>query len=247
MNWLSALTRLKSRINPAVTLVLFIESVPANKVFKELAEEGREVDCRTPSGPDLIPWLIGRFAAKGAVITPEGARAMIDRAGGDPGVLEGEAEKLSLFPGADGPIGPAEVRRWVSLSPTAEIYELGTPLASGRLGEALPTMMDLLGQASPISLMYPLGAHFRRLLKLQSLIQARGGEIDDQALAAACGVKIGFMRYARPQLRIWTMGRLKMAMAAIAQAHKDLVTVRADGRMVFQELVVKLGVLAGGG
>jgi DNA polymerase-3 subunit delta len=243
------LARIKPRINPDATLCVFFDAVPDArlKFFKDAAKEGLEVDCLPPEARDLPRWLIGRFRARGAVLTPEGARAVIERAGTDIGVLEGEAEKLSIFPGGEGPIGPAEAARWVSLSPTAEIYELGGPLGAGRLDQALSTLLDLSSHAAPMSLIYMVGTHFLRLLALQSRLQAAGGRLGDQVLADAASVKPGQLRHLRPQLERWTMGRLKEAMAALEGAHRAMVTSPAGQKIVLEELAVRLGVLAGGG
>jgi DNA polymerase-3 subunit delta len=244
------LLSIKNRGNPSTTLVIVSESDPDGrlKFFKEIAKEGLEVDCRPPTGRELPAWLIGRFRAKGATLTMDGARAIIERAGEDIGVLEGEAEKLSLFPGPEaGPVGPAEAERWVSLGPTAEIYELGSPLGAGRLDRGLSTLMDLLRADFPMKLIYPIGTHFRRLLALKAVQRARGSDLDDQALAAAIGVKAAMIRFIRPQLASWTLPRLKEAVAALEEAHRAFVTSRLSQDMILQALAVKLGVLAGAG
>jgi DNA polymerase III delta subunit len=241
------LARLRTRINPAATLALFVESVPNLKVFKEAAKDGLEVDCRPPDKAQLPHWLMERFRVRGAALTPDGARAMIDRAGDDVGVLEGEAEKLSIFPGTADPIGPEQVARWVSLAPTAEIFELGSPFGSGQLDQGMSTMMDLLENSEPFTLIYPLGTHFRRLLKLKAILLAHGGRLDDQSLAQAGGVKPGHLRFLRPQLQRWSLGALKKAIRALVEAHRSMFTSRTPQGVILQELAVKLALLPEGG
>ena len=244
-----ALGRAKAKVSPAATLVFFCEEIPDArlKVFKDIAKEGLEVDCQAPEGRELPGWLISRFKMRGATLTMDGAKAIIERAGDDIGVLDGEAEKLSIFPGAGKPIGPQEAMRWVSLSPTAEIYELGSPLGEGRLDKALPTLLDLLGTDEPIRLIYAIGTHFRRLLALKALMLEKGGGADDAYLASAIKVKPLMMRYLRPQLERWTVPRIKEAISALEKAHMDLFTSRVGQDVIIEALAVKLGVLGGGG
>lgn len=241
--------RVKAKINKLSTLVFFCEDIPdvRLKFFKELAKEGGEVNCRAPEGNELPKWLIGRFRARGATLTMDGARTIIERAGDDLRMLECEAEKLSIYPGQDFPIDSKVAASLVSLGPTAELYELGAPLGEGRLDKALPRLFDLLETMPLMRIIYAIGTHFTRLLAVKSLEAARGRELDDQAIASAAKINIYAVRHLRPQLAKWTLPMLKEAIAALEEAHRALFSSKAGGDLILQSLAVKLGVLAGGG
>ncbi|MDR2442503.1 MAG: DNA polymerase III subunit delta [Deltaproteobacteria bacterium] len=239
------LTRVRPKINPTNTLLLVVDSIPDErfKFFKDVIKEGLEVDCRPPVKEAFNKWLIDQFAARGVKLTKDGAKTMIDRLGDNPSILIGEAEKLSLFPGSKVVLGAKEVQQWVSLGPTAEIYELGLPLGSGQLERALPILMDLLSQNDPIPLLWAIGTHFMRLLRLKSFILANDGQVSEQRLAAAAGVSPGMLYRMRPQLDSWSFGRLKEALKALENANRALVTSRSSPAIILQELVVHLGCL----
>ncbi|MDR1657816.1 MAG: DNA polymerase III subunit delta [Deltaproteobacteria bacterium] len=239
------LTKLRPKINPATSLVMVVDSIPDErfKFFKQVVNEGLEVDCRPPVKGALPQWLVEQFASRQTKLTLDGAKAMIERVGDNALILAAEAEKLSIFPGSSVVFGPKEVQQWVSLGPTAEIYELGSPLGAGRLDKALPTLLDLLSQTDPMPLLWAVGTHFMRLLRMKSFIIAQRGQFSDQKLAAVAGVSPGMVYRLKPQLENWSLGKLKKALAALEAANRAMVTSRSAPHLILEELSVQLGLL----
>jgi DNA polymerase III delta subunit len=238
-------TEIKNAKNPSVTVVLAFDSPPDGRVkfYKEVAGEGLEVDCRAPVKAALLKWLIEQFKQRQCELTNDGARAMIERLGTHPGLLLGEVEKLSIYPGPKTTFGVKEVKELVPFGLTAEIYELGVPVGEGRLSVAIPTLLELLGKVDPLPLTYALATHFRRLIHLKSLLLVQPDSSNSE-LASATGVHSFKIAEFINQLSYWSMERLKKALSAIQASNMALVTSRASPVIVLQELVVKLGLMA---
>ncbi|MDR1545382.1 MAG: DNA polymerase III subunit delta [Deltaproteobacteria bacterium] len=243
---LEPLVKMLKKPNPSSTVVLAFSGAPDArfKLFKDAVKTGCDVDCRVPDKRDLPAWLEDRFAERGATLTSEGAKAIIERMGDNLGALLGEADKLSLWPGGQTRLGPAQVRELVSLGPTAEIYELGQPLGAGRLDEALPTLLDLLEKNNARPLLWAVGTHFRRLLRLKAMLDASQGRVGNGELASEMGVQVFAVNRLRAQAERWSWARLKKALAAIGETHRLLVTSPVGDAMALQALAAKLGSLA---
>jgi DNA polymerase-3 subunit delta len=243
---LETISKLRPRIIGNATLVLILEGTPDArlKFYKEVAKEGLEVDCRIPDRHGLPKWLMERLRERGLSASPDVARAMIDRIGPNPGVLLSEADKLALYPGTQGSLSLSHIRSFVSLGPTAEIYELGNPLGQGRLEKAIPTLLDLLEKNDPMPLIYAVGTHFRRLLRMAVILEANGGRASDEELAKAASMSSLQARRFREQLDLWTLASLMEALRAIEDAQRTMVTSGLPASLVLEALSVKLGCLA---
>jgi DNA polymerase-3 subunit delta len=236
------LTTIKKSKNPNVTVVVALDAPPDArlKFFKDLAKENCEVDCRAPTKGALVTWLINQFKDRGCKLSSTGANAMIDRIGAHPGLLLGEVEKLSLYPGPSVTLNVEQIQELVPFGPTAEIFELGMPVGAGNLNEAVPTLLELLENISPLPLVYALDTHFRRLTHLKTLLLDTANNFTNAELATQLGTSPFFLPRLLPQIKLWSLESLKQALLAIETANVGLVTSRADPKIIIEELVIKL-------
>lgn len=125
--------------NSSSTILIVLDKIDARlKFFKKIKSADLEVDCRQPKGAALVKWLMEEFKGRGITAPESVCNLIIDRAGTDLNTLSGEVEKLSLYLGEGTSLSAELVRKMVSLSPNANIFELGEALGRRDLKKAWP-------------------------------------------------------------------------------------------------------------
>jgi DNA polymerase-3 subunit delta len=245
---LEAVTKARARINPQTSLILLLRGTGDSrfKFYKDAAKEGCEVDCRVPDKSTLPIWLVERFKERGLNLSPPLARFMVDRVGYNPGILLSEADKLAVYPGPGVQLTQSMIAGLVCLGPTAEIYELASPLSHGSLQAAIPTLLDQLETLKPLPILYALITHFRRLIRILIAVKATGGRASDDELGAFCGAKTFMVKRARTELEGWNLPRLRACLKAFEDAQRAMFTSSVSQELILEALTVKLGCLAKG-
>lgn len=237
---------LRAKIVPSATLVFVINVAIDNrlKFFKEITQADLMVDCQAPTVYALPNWLIAKFKEKGLRIGREAAALMIDRAGTTLGILLSEIEKLAIYPGPSVVISTEHIRTLVSLSSTAQIFELGSPLAKGRLDKALPIMADLLESTSSVGIINVMGRHFELLFRMKVAMEAHGGDAPDSVLNAEMGVAPARIKYFREDISFWTLTAISQAQSAIQDSLRSILSGQCPDKIALGSLAVKLSGLA---
>jgi DNA polymerase III delta subunit len=243
---LAFLSALKPKISRNVTLLLVVNGTIDNrlKFFKEISQAGLIIDCQAPTIYNLPNWLIGKFKEKGLRLGREAAALMIDRAGTSLGVLLSEIEKLAIHPGPSVVISTEHIRTLVSLSSTARIVELSSPLAKGRLDKALPIMTDLLETASPVGIIMVLASHFEQLFRLKVVMEASGGQAPDALLCAESGLAPNQIKYYREEIAFWSLATISQAHSVIQDYLRSVLAGQSPGPVTLSALAIKLASLA---
>ncbi|MDR0354319.1 MAG: DNA polymerase III subunit delta [Deltaproteobacteria bacterium] len=245
---LESLGKLRPRINSASTLIMILQGKADErfKFFKDVAKEGVDVDCRAPDKANLPGWLIARFKDQGLKIDPDTARFMIDRIGQNPGALLNEVAKLAVYPGPEKPINVKDISSFVCHGPTAEMYELGAPLAEGKLQTALPILSDLLETSAPLVILKALGTYFFKMIRVKAILDETEDKATNAALSSGSGAHPFQVKRIRSQLEHWSLPALKTALEALEETQRAMVTSSAPPELALQALAVKLACLAKG-
>jgi DNA polymerase-3 subunit delta len=222
-------------------VVLYEKPDERTKFMKAVKAAKAVVDCPMPDKKGMPAWLTKVFKRQGMNITGDGVRLMLERAGENPHVLIKEVDKLSLYPGPGKMITCEVITEFVSMAPTAIIYELGEPIGEKNLAKALPILLDLLESSEPIALLSSIGTHLRRLfsLKLHLLELEQKGLPQDNA-AATLGMHFFYFGKMKQQSRGWSLEELQLALVKVEDTHRLLVTTSLPAPIVLEELVVAL-------
>lgn len=227
--------------NRASSIVLVLDKVDARlKFFKKVKAAEAEVDCSIPKGAALNKWLAGELAAKGVKADERTCALIIERTGGDPGALMGEAEKLSLYVGEGGVLTQELVSRLVSLAPNADIFQLGEALGRHDLKSALATLMELLATEHHLPVLAMMVRHFRLMLLIKTRQAELGVRLLDPSEAAGLGMHPFALKKTQGQAADWPWRELSQALRALEDAHRTLVTTSTPPQMVMENLAVKL-------
>ncbi|MDR2947364.1 MAG: hypothetical protein LBV79_11550, partial [Candidatus Adiutrix sp.] len=165
----------------------------------------------------------------------------IERAGSDLNLLSGEAEKLSLYLGEGGALTAELVRSLVSLSPNANVFELGEALGRHDVKSGLATLLDLLSVEHHLPVLAMMVRHFRLILRIKTRQAALGARRLGPEDAQALGMHPFVLEKTQGQAANWSWRAVSEALQALEEAHRALVTTSAPPQMVMENLALKLG------
>ena len=229
--------------NPAATVVMVVDKPDARlRFFKKVKAAGAEVEAKTPKGAALTKWLVERFEERGVSINQEAARLIIERAGQELPALLGEAEKLSLYLGQGGRVTPELVRELVSLTPDANVFELGEALGRRDFKTALAVLLELLATEHHLPVLAMMVRHFRIMLQIKTRQASRGQSRLGADQASELGLHPFVLEKTQSQAASWSWEELSSALAALENAHRALVTTSTDPQAVLENLVLTLAV-----
>lgn len=227
--------------NPGTTIVITVDKLDSRLKFaKKIKGAAAEVDCSPPKGAALTRWLMAEFQARSVAVDQEVCALIIERAGVDPLTLLGEAEKLSLYVGPGGTLTSEQARRLVSLSPNANIFELGEALGRHDLKAALSTLFDLLATEHHLPILAMMVRHFRLMLQIKTRQAALKVNSLGPAEAADLGLHPFVLKKTQGQASAWNWRELSAALKALEEAHRALVTTSTPPQMILENLAIKL-------
>ena len=227
--------------NPGSTIVLVLDKIDARlKFFKKVKAAEAEVDCTPPKGAALTKWLAAELAVRGVKADDRSCALIIERAGTDLGGLLGEAEKLSLYLGEGGTLTVELVGQLVSISPNADIFQLGEALGRRDLRAALSTLMELLATEHHLPVLAMMVRHFRLMLLIKTRQAQLGVRVLDQSEAAGLGMHPFALKKTQGQAAEWNWRDLSRALKALEEAHRTLVTTATPPQMVLENLALCL-------
>ncbi len=227
--------------NSGATIVIAVDKLDARLRFaKKIKALEAEVDCSPPKGAALVKWLAGEFQARDVKAEASVCALIIERAGGDLGVLMGEAEKLSLYVGPGGAVTLDLARRLVSLAPNANVFELGEALGRHDLKTGLATLLDLLATEHHLPVLAMLVRHFRLMLLIKTRQAALGVSRLGREEAPGLGLHPFVLEKTQGQAAAWSWRDLASALNQLEDAHRTLVTTATPPQMVLENLSIHL-------
>jgi len=132
--------------NPETIILLILEEKLDERLrfSKKIKAAGLEVNCRPLKGEALAKWLAEELKIRGLTADRQTCALIIERAGDNPRLLVGEAEKLSLYLGPGQTLSAKLVRELVRPILDSQLYHLTDHLGWGRLQEALGGLLEIL-------------------------------------------------------------------------------------------------------
>lgn len=236
-----------ARPRPGGVLVLSVGSWPSNtRLYKTLASEGLQVDCRAPQGAVLVRWLVG-WAKQTHQIQLAGpaAEALVEMIGPELGLLDQELAKLAVATGAGGKVTAETVGQFVGTWRAKTAWDMLDAALAGDMRETIVQLDRLLlaGEA-PVAVLAQISASLRRLAAATRLILAAESAGRRLALRDAllqAGVKPFVVDKTERQLR--RLGRQRGAQLYNWLLEADLGLKGASQlspRMVLERLLLRL-------
>lgn len=247
------LERYVARPSKNGVLALDVKSWASNtKLYKTLAADGLQIQCKLPTPARLNKWLIARAKKRHqATLDPAAAEQLAALVEPDLGLLDQELTRLALLAGEGGAITPAMVEANVGSWRTRTTWDLIDAAAGGDARDALRQLDRLLlAGENPIALLGQIASTLRRFAGATRLVQQAEGAGRRPALRAAleqAGFKKFVLGKAEDQLR--QIGRergrhLYRWLLETDLALKGTSSAPDRARLVLEQLIVRLSTQA---
>ena len=233
------------RVPDATELVLVEDDVVSGgavlRCLMELQRAGRAriMVCEKPKRRDLPLWIQERARMRGVQLDGAAVADLADFVGDDLRQLDQELIKLRDFGGGGGVVRREIVRRLVSATRAANVFDMVDALAAGNAAQAgrlLHHAVDLDGE-QPLGLLALLGRRFRQLIQAKALASEglRPAEI-----AAQLGQAEWQAGRLLEQASRQDEGRLVRALESIVAADEAIKTGKCTDREALDILLAEL-------
>ena len=147
-----------------LTVVLIAHGKPGSKLTAAVRDAGGEIlTFDTPRQRDLPRSLVADAKERGFALDAPAARLLAQRIGANPLRLAGELDRLALWAGEGGQVGPEDLEAMVSDASEAAVWSLSDALLEGDASGALAISERLLAQGENVTgLVYALASRLRK-------------------------------------------------------------------------------------
>jgi len=147
-----------------VTVVLVAHGKPAAKLAKAVKEAGGEVHAfEAPRPRDLPRGLVAEAKKRGFRLDATAAKLLVERMGANPVRLANELDRLALWAGEGGEVGPGDLEEMISDTSEAAVWSVSDALLEGDAEAALGISERLLAQGESVTgLVYALASRLRK-------------------------------------------------------------------------------------
>ncbi len=234
---------------PTSTVLVFVEDqLRRNSPLLELIRPNADVrEFARLKQDEALGWLRGEVRQRNLHLTRNAAQALVERAGGDRGVLTQAVDKLSLYAG-DSNVDETIIEAMVPASRSFTIFNLVDAVAERRLADAMQALDGVRADGTDDQqILRMLARTYRQVIVAREVVD-RGGS--DQDIQSAAGLRFDWLaRRLRRQAQRYTQETADAALARILAAEISIIEYRRDEGGLPEDLAVELLVaeLAGAG
>jgi DNA polymerase-3 subunit delta len=160
--------------DPETTVVLVAHEGPPKALADAVERNGGDVlTYEAPRARDLPGWLVQEARSRDFALDRQAARMLVERMGDGTVRLGTELDRLALWAGPGGEVGPDDVAAMVADTSEEMIWSLSDALTERRLGAALVAAERLVSQGESAShIVYSLSGRLRRGITALSELEA---------------------------------------------------------------------------
>ncbi len=212
--------------------------------FKKLVSSaekggGAAVELNHRRAPELVKMLTDGAAKRGCKMDPAAARYLIESAGEDINTLVNELDKLCNYV-PKGEITKATVDYVCVKTPEASVYNLSKQIFARQSGEALKTLDELFFMRfEPMMILYTVSSPYIDMYRLYTLKKSGADKRELVELYGYKGKEFLIDRAAQ-NLRLFDFKKLSLSFEALVDADRRLKSYGADGRIVLEQLIIRL-------
>lgn len=211
------------------------------KSSQELRKRITVVDCEKLNNADLPVWIKQRAKKMGLELTPEQARLIGERAGGDLLRVRTELEKLAVFAGVNQKISDAELEALLPGGPEPDIFGLIDAVAGRNPKLGLPHLEELLDSGeNEIKILATLSRQFRNIA---AALEAKERGMSPKALADFLGINPYVAEKSFNQARYFTLTELQKVLDRLLEADFRIKSGRREPRLELELAVVEITTL----
>jgi DNA polymerase-3 subunit delta len=162
------------QIPPETTVALVAHGKPPAGVAKAVEKAGGDVlSFGLPKARELPKQLVADARELGFELEPAAARLLVERLGPRPMRLRTELERLALWAGEGGSVGPEDLEAMVSDTSEEAIWTLADAVVAGDEAETVQVAERLVSQGEALPrIVYSLAPRLRQALKAANELEA---------------------------------------------------------------------------
>ncbi|HEY7122119.1 MAG TPA: DNA polymerase III subunit delta [Solirubrobacterales bacterium] len=162
------------QIPPETTVALVAHGKPPAGVAKAVEKAGGDVlSFGLPKARELPKQLVADARELGFDLEPAAARLLVERLGPRPMRLRTELERLALWAGDGGSVGPEDLEAMVSDTSEEAIWTLADAVVAGDEAETVQVAERLVSQGEALPrIVYSLAPRLRQALKAANELEA---------------------------------------------------------------------------
>jgi len=162
--------RLEQHPCPHACLIFLAQRIDRKgSLFRAFQRIGKVIPCDLTDPQEVREWLQRRARQKGKRLTPAALQALLESAGDDLNLLEGELERIILLVGEREEIQTEDVLAQIGRR-MHHIFEVMDALGYARAADALRGFRSLLEHGEePLSILGMISRHFRLLSKAKQM------------------------------------------------------------------------------
>ena len=224
---------------PESTIMIFVETAvdKRNRLYKEIASQGRAVECKIPGESELVKWVTNIFKKKGKEIHPQTARMLLTTVPKGMDAVYAEADKLGDFVGERSLITPEDIQIVCTKSLEARIFDLIGAVCNGQTERALILYHNMLVmKEQPLMILTMMARQFRMILQCKACAEKR---MSQPQIAAALGLRDFIVRECLRQGQNFTTNRLIAALSDCQDTDNRIKTGLMDGELGVELLIVQ--------
>ena len=159
---------------PDLTVVLIARGKTPPALLKAVkAAKGEVREFQAPKAKDMPRVLVGEAKELGFDLDPGAARMLVDRMGASSLRLRSELERLALWAGEGGEVGPADLDTMVADTSEAAVWSLSDALLERDAARALGIAESLIAQGESVTgLVYSLASRLRKACAAAAQLEA---------------------------------------------------------------------------
>jgi len=242
--------------SPYCCLVLIAETVWDNSNLKNstrkirdklknfIGKMGKVYDFRPISFRGLESWVRERCRERGVRINPAAVYLLTNFLGNDLWNLESEVEKLALYVGKREVIDQETVQLLVAGNPEINIFKFLDYLSEKKESEAYSSLRSIFFRTKPVKLQIEslriLGTmrwHFKRLLKIKSLIEKK---IDTKQMEQILPAKSFAIKKLKNQQKNFSKKDLRNCLFYLLKADEGIKRGKQKAEIILETLVSKI-------
>lgn len=227
---------------PESTVMVFVETAAdkRNRLYKQIAAQGRIVECTSPTDAELIRWLGNIFGKKGKTIDQQTARLMLETVPKGMDAIYAEADKLGDYLGTRTEITKADIDAVCTKSLEARIFDLVGNLCNGRTEKALVQYHSMLAaKEQPLMILTMMARQFRMILQCKAGAEKK---MNRSQIAAALNLRDFIVRECLSQGQHFTNERLLSALSDCQDTDLRIKTGLMEGELGVELLIVRYSI-----
>lgn len=162
------------QLPPDLTVVILARAKASPALLNAVkAAKGEVRQFDAPRPKDMPGALVGKAAALGFRLTPAAARMLVERMGARPLRLQNELERLLLWAGADGDVGPTDLEAMIADTSEAAVWSLSDAVLERDSSRAIGIAESLVAQGENVTgLIYGLASRLRKACVAAAQLEA---------------------------------------------------------------------------